>query len=107
MVMKIFLMAGVMAVLSFTGISAADYHSIVSVEKVNVEVPVGNAPRLPYQLWVAYSDGCGEYRQVKWLNECTIHFLHQRPPSAEGRERPLRALHPLVAEKGHHRMVGI
>lgn len=41
---------------------------IKSVETVSVVVPVGNAPRLPYQLWVNYSDGKGEYRQVKWLN---------------------------------------
>ena len=66
--MKKFLMAGAMSVLFIAGISAADYRSVVSVEKVNVEVPVGNAPRLPYQLWVNYSDGHGEYRQVKWMN---------------------------------------
>ena len=47
---------------------AKDYRSVVSVEAVSVEVPVGNAPRLPYQLWVKYSDGKGEYRQVKWFN---------------------------------------
>jgi hypothetical protein len=29
---------------------------------------VGHAPRLPYQLWVTYADGRGEYRQVKWTN---------------------------------------
>ena len=33
-----------------------------------MEAPVGNAPRLPYQLWVEYADGKGEYRQVKWQN---------------------------------------
>ena len=49
-------------------VTAKDYRSIKSVETVSVEVPVGNAPRLPYQLWVNYSDGKGEYRQVKWLN---------------------------------------
>ena len=48
--------------------SAIDVHYIDKVEEVSVEVPVGNAPRLPYQLWVTYSDGKGEYRQVKWLN---------------------------------------
>ena len=48
--------------------SAKDIRSIKSVETVSVEVPVGNAPRLPYRLWVKYSDGKGEYRQVKWLN---------------------------------------
>ena len=48
--------------------AAKDYRSIKSVQAVSVEVPVGNAPRLPYRLWVEYSDGKGEYRQVKWLN---------------------------------------
>ena len=48
--------------------AAKDYRSIKSVQAVSVEVPVGNVPRLPYRLWVEYSDGKGEYRQVKWLN---------------------------------------
>ena len=50
------------------GAMAKDYRPIVGVENVSVEVPVGCAPRLPYQLWVKYADGKGEYRQVKWLN---------------------------------------
>ena len=41
---------------------------IVSVEDVQVESPVGTVPRLPYQLWVTYSDHTGEFRQVKWMN---------------------------------------
>ena len=45
---------------------ADDYRTITNVETVCVEAPVGNAPRLPYQLWVTYTDGKGEYRQVKW-----------------------------------------
>ena len=48
--------------------TAKTYRIIKQVEAVSVEVPVGNAPRLPYQLWTTYSDGKGEYRQVKWLN---------------------------------------
>lgn len=42
--------------------------SIVSVEAVNVESPVGTVPRLPFQVWVTYSDGTSEYRQVRWSN---------------------------------------
>ncbi len=38
------------------------------VEKINVEVPAGCVPRLPYRLWVTYADGTGEYRQVRWQN---------------------------------------
>jgi hypothetical protein len=40
----------------------------MSTEPVCVETPVGNAPRLPYQVWVKYADGKGEYRQVRWTN---------------------------------------
>ena len=66
--MKRIVMAGLVYVLFLTGASAADRRDVVNVEKVNVEVAVGNVPRLPYQLWVTYGDGSGEYRQVKWLN---------------------------------------
>ena len=59
--------------------SAADYRTIVSVGNhqtngknsgvsVSVEAPVGHAPQLPYQLWVKYADGKGEFRQVRWMN---------------------------------------
>ena len=41
---------------------------IMSTEPVCVETPVGNAPRLPYQVWVKYADSKGEYRQVRWTN---------------------------------------
>ena len=47
---------------------AQSFRSITGVEPVNVEVSLGCVPRLPFQLWVDYSDGTGEYRQVKWLN---------------------------------------
>ena len=60
--------AAMMAVLMLTEASAVNYRNIVSVEEQKVEAPVGNAPRLPYQLWVTYADGKGEYRQVKWMN---------------------------------------
>ena len=51
---------------------AVNYRSIAEVEAVSVEVPVGCAPRLPYQVWVKYSDGYGEYRQVKWQNSSLV-----------------------------------
>lgn len=41
---------------------------IVKVEPVSVETPVGTAPRLPWQVWVTYSDGTHEWRQTKWSN---------------------------------------
>ena len=66
--MKKIVMAGILSAFLSTGASAINYRSVVNVENVSVETPVGNAPRLPYMLWVNYSDGKGEYRQVKWLN---------------------------------------
>ena len=65
--MKMIVMTGVLSVLMIAGVSAAP-RNIVNVKDVSVEVAAGNAPRLPYQLWVEYSDGKGEYRQVKWTN---------------------------------------
>ena len=52
----------------FTSHAGAQSHRIVNVKDVSVKVPAGNAPRLPYQLWVNYADSKGEYRQVKWTN---------------------------------------
>ena len=66
--MKKMTMAGIMTVLMLTGASAQNQRSIVSIERVSTETPVGNVPQLPYLLWVKYADGYGEYRQVKWLN---------------------------------------
>ncbi len=42
--------------------------TIRSVEAVSVQSPVGTVPRLPYLVWVTYSDGTAEYRQVRWGN---------------------------------------
>lgn len=33
-----------------------------------MDCPVGTAPRLPNLVWVTYSDGYSEYRQVRWAN---------------------------------------
>ena len=38
------------------------------VNPVKVECPQGTAPRLPFQVWVIYSDGYAEFRQVRWNN---------------------------------------
>lgn len=46
----------------------AEARTIASVESVSVHCPVGTVPRLPYQVWVTYSDGKSEYRQTKWSN---------------------------------------
>ena len=48
--------------------SAAVKRVITKTENVAVTTPEGTAPRLPYQLWVTYSDGFSEWRQVVWEN---------------------------------------
>ena len=48
--------------------SKAKQRSIVKVDAIQVETPVGTVPRLPWQVWVTYSDGTHEWRQTKWTN---------------------------------------
>lgn len=48
--------------------AATVYRTISKVEAISVDCPVGTAPRLPNLVWVTYSDGYSEYRQVRWSN---------------------------------------
>ena len=48
--------------------SDTETRTIASVEPIVVHCPVGTVPRLPYQVWVTYSDGKTEFRQTKWNN---------------------------------------
>ena len=48
--------------------SKVKVHTIAKVAAVKVECPVGTVPQLPYLVWVTYSDGKSEYRQVRWTN---------------------------------------
>lgn len=48
--------------------AATVYRTISKVEAISVDCPVGTAPRLPNLVWVTYSDGFSEYRQVRWAN---------------------------------------
>ena len=81
---RLFVAVGFSAVM-ILGASAARSRSITKVETVSVEVPVGNAPRLPYQLWVTYADGKGEYRTVKWTNTS----LDVEQEQADGSRHPV------------------
>ena len=83
--MKKLLVTGAIAAMMFLGASAASSRSITKVADVSVETSVGNAPRLPYQLWVTYSDGKGEYRQVKWVNTS----LDVEQQQADGSRHPV------------------
>lgn len=48
--------------------AATVYRTISKVSVVTVDCPEGTAPRLPNLVWVTYSDGFSEYRQVRWAN---------------------------------------
>ena len=53
---------------------------IKTVEAVNVQSPVGTVPRLPFQLYVTYSDGTHEWRQVRWTNHLLSTEQQQANP---------------------------
>lgn len=48
--------------------AATVYRTISKVSVVTVDCPEGTAPRLPNLVWVTYSGGYSEYRQVRWAN---------------------------------------
>ncbi len=48
--------------------AATVYRTISKVTAVAVDCPEGTAPRLSNLVWVTYSDGYSEYRQVRWAN---------------------------------------
>lgn len=56
--------------LAVMGSSAAQAapRTIKKSAPVQVSCPAGTAPRMPSRVWVTYSDGYSEYRQVKWTN---------------------------------------
>lgn len=62
--------------------------NIKSVEAISVETPAGTAPRLPYQVYVSYSDGHQDWRQVRWSNA----------PLAIEQEEADKAIHPAGSE---------
>jgi len=79
--MKSMLLTGICLWLSLTATAATANRTITKAEAVSVEVPVGHAPRLPYRVWVQYSDGRGEYRQVKWQNSSLVREQAEADPT--------------------------
>lgn len=55
-------------IFSISCFSAKNVREIRRVETISVDAPVGTAPRLPWQVWVTYKDGSGEWRQTRWTN---------------------------------------
>ncbi len=60
---------------------ATNIRTIVNIESIHVDCPVGTVPRLPYQLWVTYSDGKAEYRQIRWANSALATEQEQADPT--------------------------
>lgn len=58
----------------------AKQRTIVKVGDISVNSPVGTAPRLPWQVWVTYSDGTHEWRQTKWTNSLLSTEQQQANP---------------------------
>ena len=55
--------------------------SIAKVDAIRVETIVGHVPSLPWQVWVTYSDGTKEWRQVKWNNYNLAEEKQQADPN--------------------------
>lgn len=52
----------------FSAISCTQSRQISKIDDICVTTPEGTAPRLPYRVWVKYSGGFAEWRQVVWEN---------------------------------------
>ena len=62
---KLFL---ILALTLSLGLQAKNNRTIKQVASISVETPAGTVPRLPWQVWVTYSDGTHEWRQTRWNN---------------------------------------
>lgn len=65
---SVILLLAVGAMLLSPASLSAKKRTIKKVETVNVDAPEGTVPRLPWQVWVTYSDGTKEWRQIRWSN---------------------------------------
>lgn len=55
--------------------------AISKVEAVSVDAPVGTAPVLPYRVWVTYTDGTSDWRQVRWSNSALADEQAEADPA--------------------------
>lgn len=65
---SVILLLAVGAMLLSPASLSAKKRTIKKVETVSVDAPEGTVPRLPWQVWVTYSDGTKEWRQIRWPN---------------------------------------
>ncbi len=56
------------AILTAPALAIETQRSIKEVSAVVVSCPIGTVPRLPDRVWVTYSDGHADYRQIRWTN---------------------------------------
>lgn len=54
--------------LFFFTYATAKTRTIRKVQPIVVDALVGTVPTLPFQVWVTYNDGTGEWRQTRWSN---------------------------------------
>ena len=71
--------------------AATVYRTISKVAAVTVDCPEGTAPRLPNLVWVTYSDGYSEYRQVRWANSP----LADEQAEADAQKHPAGSLYEI------------
>ena len=84
------LLIGVASLPSMTT-AATVYRTISKVEAISVDCPEGTAPRLPNLVWVTYSDGYSEYRQVRWANSP----LADEQAEADAQKHPAGSLYEI------------
>ncbi len=63
-----FLLLQTLAWCTITATAQSAERTIIHTASPHIACPVGNVPRLPYQLLVTYSDSTQAYRQVRWGN---------------------------------------
>ena len=63
-----FLLLQTLAWCTITATAQSAERTIIHTASPHIACPVGNVPRLPYQLLVTYSDSTQAYRQVRWSN---------------------------------------
>ena len=63
-----FLLLQTLAWCTVTATAQFAERTIIHTASPHIACPVGNVPRLPYQLLVTYSDSTQAYRQVRWSN---------------------------------------
>ena len=68
LVLPLSLPVGGQGVGGYASASLSVPRAILRAEPVRVSCPAGFAPTLPSRVWVSYTDGSGQWRQVRWTN---------------------------------------